>query len=98
MRVSNQVGDSLSEITESSHQVADLISEIAAAGSEISQGIDQINGAVSQMDQVTQSNAGGAEESARASNSLLEEAGRIQTLTEGLSQLVGNVAGNDPIS
>lgn len=90
MRVSTQVGESLSEIAQSSHQVADLISEIAAAGTEISQGIDQINSAVNQMDQVTQSNAGGAEESATASKSLLEEAQRLRQLTTGLADFVGS--------
>ncbi|MEM1448753.1 MAG: methyl-accepting chemotaxis protein [Planctomycetota bacterium] len=92
MRVSMQVGESLSAITQSSHQVADLISEIAAAGSEISQGIDQINSAVTQMDQVTQSNAGSAEESASSAGLLLEEAERIRTLTADMLELVGNEA------
>ena len=95
MRVSTEVGNSLSAITDTSHQVAELISEIAAAGSEISQGIDQINSAVSQMDQVTQSNAGGAEEGAAAAGSLLKEADRIQELAGGLNVLVGHE--RDPI-
>ena len=89
MCASTKVGESLNEITQSSHQVAELISEIAAAGSEISLGIEQINSAVMQMDQVTQSNAGAAEDSASASNSLLEEADRIRSLTDELNELVG---------
>lgn len=89
MSASTKVGESLSEITHSSHQVAELISEIASAGSEISLGIEQINSAVMQMDQVTQSNAGSAEDGASASNSLLDEAERIRCLTDELNDLVG---------
>lgn len=93
MRLSERVGGSLENITTSTHQVADLIAEIATAGSEISQGIDQINRAVTEMDQVTQSNARGAEEGAAASNELRNQAEQLGTLTATLQQMIGHKAG-----
>ena len=96
MRLSERVGESLEGITSSTYAVADLIAEIATAGSEISQGIDQINRAVTEMDQMTQANAGGAEESATAANDLRAEAEHLKDLTDELSGRIGRPdAGKD---
>ena len=96
MRLSEKVGSTLQTITSSTHEVADLISEIATAGAEISQGIDQINRAVTEMDQVTQSNARGAEDSANAANELRAESDRLLELTGELSALIGGTVGASP--
>ncbi len=87
--ISKEVAVALGEIAERSRKVNDLIAEIAAASSEQSQGIDQINSAVGQMDQVTQSNAANAEESAAASEELSAQAEGMQDMVNELVALVG---------
>ncbi len=88
--ISKEVAASLSEIAEGSRKVNDLVAEIAAASTEQSQGIDQINQAVSQMDQVTQSNAANAEESASASEELAAQAAGMQGMVDQLVVMVGS--------
>ena len=89
---SKEVADMLSEIADGSRKVNNLVVEIAAASNEQSQGVQQINTAISQMDQVTQSNAANAEESASAAEELsaqVEEANGmvfdLRTLVHGAS-------------
>ena len=84
--ISKEVAESLSEIAEGSQKVNDLVGEIAAASNEQAQGIEQINSAVGQMDQVTQSSAANAEESASASEELSAQA-------EELNRMVGDLQG-----
>lgn len=74
-------GEILNEIVSSVKKVADLNGEISVASSEQTIGIAQIGKAMNQMDQVCQTNAVAAEESAAASIKLAEQA----------SVLVGNV-------
>jgi len=64
-----KVAQALNEIVAKTRQVNDLAAEVASASSEQNDGINQINAAVSQVDQVTQSNAASAEESAAAAAS-----------------------------
>ncbi len=80
----------ITAIAESSGKVANLVSEIAAASNEQAQGIDQINTAVAQMDQVTQTNAANAEESASASEELSSQAQSLNAMIEQLVNLVGS--------
>ncbi|WAJ27895.1 HAMP domain-containing methyl-accepting chemotaxis protein [Antarcticirhabdus aurantiaca] len=56
------------------HRTAELISEISAACREQSIGIEQINQAVVQLDQVTQANAGAANEMTATAEALSGEA------------------------
>ncbi len=53
-----------------------LVSEIAVASKEQAQGIEQVATAVTQMNQVTQSNAANAEESASATKSSMPRSNR----------------------
>ncbi|MFH1136748.1 MAG: methyl-accepting chemotaxis protein [Pseudomonadota bacterium] len=84
--------EAFTQVAVSSNKVAELIGEIAAASSEQAQGIDQVNQAVSQMDQVTQTNAANAEESASASEELNAQAESMLEVVGELMTLVGGAA------
>ena len=62
--------------------------EINVASQEQAQGIGQINKAVSQMEQVTQSIAANAEESASASEQLNAQAENMKDIVEDLIHIV----------
>ena len=87
--ISGEVAKTLEEITGAATKVSALVGEIAAASQEQSQGIGQVNTAMSQMDQVTQSNAAGAEESAAASEELSSQAEQLRGTVGDLLVLVG---------
>ena len=89
VEISKEVGATLSEIAEGSRKVNDLVAEIAASSNEQAQGIEQINTAVGQMDQVTQSNAANAEESASASEELSAQAEELKSMVRQLRAVVG---------
>lgn len=84
--------DAFEKVTDSSSKVGDLVSEIAAASKEQSQGIDQVNIAISQMDKVTQQNAGNAEESASAAESIHKQSDGLRGLVAELIRLIGGQA------
>ncbi len=65
--IAQRVGEALEEIVTSTHKVNTLLGEIASASQEQADGIGQINTGVSDLDQITQQNAGNAEELASAS-------------------------------
>jgi methyl-accepting chemotaxis protein len=94
--VSEEVGGILKEIGEGVEKVTQLVVEVSAASAEQSQGIEQINTAVAQMDQVTQSNAANAEQSASASEELSAQARELNDMVGVLVALVGtrNGGGN----
>ncbi len=87
--ISKEVAQSLNDIADGSRKVNDLVAEIAAASQEQHQGIDQINQAVTQMDQVTQSSAANAEESASASEELSAQAEGMQGMVDELTTMIG---------
>jgi len=89
VHVSSKVAASLRQIVERAHQVETLIAGIATASHEQSQGITQVNTAVSQMDQVTQANAGSAEETAAAAAELNAQAGALGESIASLGALAG---------
>jgi len=88
-RVSVKVAQSLDIIVNKARKVDELVAEIANASSEQNQGIGQINTAVSQMDQVTQSNAANAEETAAAAEELTAQSVALKDTVGHLRQLVG---------
>ena len=90
VRISDKVAKSLGEIVEKARKMDALVAEIANASNEQTQGIVQINTAVSQMDQVTQANAGSAEETAAAAEELSAQAIAMQESTAELRRLVDN--------
>jgi methyl-accepting chemotaxis protein len=85
-----EVSTTLEGIASTSQQANDLVAEIAAASREQAQGIDQINSAVGQMDQVTQTNAANAEESASAAEELSAQS---ETINDMIKELLGLVRG-----
>jgi methyl-accepting chemotaxis protein len=77
----NATGIALSQIVESVTNVTATISSISQASREQATGIEEISGAISQMDEITQQNAGLADNSAANARELAQEA-------EALSDLV----------
>ncbi|WP_394208815.1 PAS domain-containing protein [Enterovibrio calviensis] len=67
-------GNNLIEIVDAIKSVSKLIGDMSRATQEQSQGIGEINRAVTEMDNMTQQNAGLAEETTAASENLLAEA------------------------
>jgi len=80
--IGKDVAGALEEIASGTRKVNDLVAEIAAASGEQSQGIEQINTAIGQMDQVTQSAAANAEESASAAEELNAQAEELRNMTD----------------
>jgi methyl-accepting chemotaxis protein len=74
----DQAGLTMREIVASVRRVSDIVSEISAASHEQTAGIEQINQSITQMDQVTQQNASLVEEAAAASDSLQNEARKLE--------------------
>ncbi|RJX25761.1 MAG: methyl-accepting chemotaxis protein [Desulfurivibrio sp.] len=79
-------------ISASSVKVSQLIGEIATASREQSHGVEQINTAVTEMDQVTQTNAAGAEESASAAEELNAQSEVLRATVQGLVSMVDGQA------
>ena len=74
-------------------KIGSAIDEIATAVKEQTEGITQINVAVGQMDQVTQSNAATAEETAAAAEELNSQASCMKNSVNELLQLVAGGGG-----
>lgn len=74
----DDAGSTMDEIVASVRRVTDIMGEISAASTEQEAGIMQINQAVSEMDSVTQQNATLVEEAAAASESMQEQARRLE--------------------
>ncbi|WP_062204010.1 methyl-accepting chemotaxis protein [Aureimonas sp. AU12] len=77
LAASEEAGHMLLQLVPDIQRTAELVTEISAACREQSVGIDQINQAIQQLDQVTQANAGAANEMAATSEQLSAEAGRL---------------------
>ena len=73
-----EAGHTMDEIVSSVQRVGDIIGEISAASSEQAQRISQVNQDVMQLDQMTAQNASLVEESAAASQSMREQAMRLE--------------------
>ena len=86
--ISQQVSDALQDIVVKARQVEQLATEVATASQEQTQGIVQINVAVGQMDQVTQSNAASAEESAAAAEELNAQAYALKSVVGDMLLLI----------
>ena len=95
-QLSTEVAKSFDEIQKGIRQLDLLVSEIATASSEQSQGIGQLTTAVAQMDQVTQGNAGTAEETAAAAEELSAQSHTLKDAVAGLQKLVGS-KGHTPV-
>ncbi|MDP6634109.1 MAG: methyl-accepting chemotaxis protein [Phycisphaerae bacterium] len=91
---SREVSQTLQEIAEGNNQVNSLVAEIAAASGEQAQGIEQINTAMGQMDQVTQTNAANAEESASAAEELSSQSETMTEMVREMTSLIGQADSN----
>ncbi|TVR13576.1 MAG: hypothetical protein EA401_06415 [Planctomycetota bacterium] len=88
VQVSGEVEDVLKTVVDNISRSAQLIGEIASASNEQSRGIDQINQAMAQLDQVTQSSAANAEESASSSEQLMAQAEELKNMVTVLTRLL----------
>lgn len=88
VEVAGEVAALLQRIVGSVENVKQLVGEVSSASSEQAQGIDQVNKAVAQMEQVTQSNAANAEESASASEELSAQSASLNEIVDNLTALV----------
>jgi methyl-accepting chemotaxis protein len=77
-----QSGETLGQIVGSIKKVSDIVAEIAAASREQSSGIEQVNKAVMQMDEMTQQNAALVEEGTAASQSMADQARRLNEMMD----------------
>ena len=91
--VASETAKALYEVKVSAQKVRELVSEIAAASKEQALGIDQVSTAVAQINQVTQSNAANAEESASASETLHGQVDQVNGMIEELVAILGSSNG-----
>lgn len=92
--VVTRTNDAFMQMSESSTKIGELVGEITTASGEQAQGIEQINKAVAQMDKVIQQNSAGAEESSMASKEMNVQSGRMKSIVEDLTVIVGGKARN----
>jgi methyl-accepting chemotaxis protein len=83
-----KVVKTLENISESTKKTLALIGEISIASNDQAQGVEQVNRAISQMDQVTQKNAGVAEESANSGKRLSTQADDLDLTVKELVVLM----------
>ncbi len=77
LQVAQDAGRMFNDLVPDIQRTAELVSEISAACREQSIGIEQINQAIQQLDQVTQTNAGAANEMAATAHQLSSEAAKL---------------------
>ncbi len=92
--ITEEVGKSLETINDTISKVAGLVDEISTASAEQAKGIEQINTGLAQIDQVTQTSAANADESANANRSLAEQATGLKAVANELNMLVGQDVSN----
>jgi methyl-accepting chemotaxis protein len=80
VRLVRQAGETLEKIVDASTQVSATVNDIAAATGEQANGIDEMARTVSHMDEMTQSNAALAEQSAASARTLLDQIERLNQL------------------
>lgn len=84
--LAERVGKSLTDVLDNTRKVDALIGQIAEASAEQAVGLQQAVNAMSQIDQLTQSNAASAQETASSAHALNKEADQLQ---RELAQLLG---------
>ncbi|HET7538019.1 MAG TPA: methyl-accepting chemotaxis protein [Candidatus Didemnitutus sp.] len=89
VQISQRVSQGFTAILDKARQVDVLVGEIATASHDQRHGIEQVTSAIAQMDQVTQENAGTAEESAAAAEELSGQAQNMRQTVVQLQDLVG---------
>lgn len=89
IRTSERVAEMLERICSKAFEMDELMSNMATSSKEQSAGITQLNTALTQMDQVTQSNAASAEETASATVQLDRQASILHGMVYELSEILG---------
>jgi len=84
----NEVVVAIRSITSETSKIKGLVDEIKDGSMEQRRGLDQIGRAIHQMEQVTQTNAAGAEEGAAAAEELNAQAETMKDAVEGLRVMV----------
>jgi len=69
-------------------EVSELVNSMAEANREQAQGIEQLNSTMGTMDQITQKNAGNAQEMAAASRELTKQARELEGAIDSFSRLM----------
>lgn len=82
--VAEEVSGALVNIREASERVEKLVDQITEASREQALGIDQISTSVAEMDRIVQQNASNAEDSARASGELADQAREFSSIVTEL--------------
>jgi methyl-accepting chemotaxis protein len=85
----DQVATAIRAVTENSDKVKTLVEEVNLGSREQARGVDQIAKAIVQMEQVTQSTAASAEQSAAAAAELTTHSADLKRIVEHLMALVG---------
>jgi methyl-accepting chemotaxis protein len=88
LKQADSVDEALGAISGSFGQVDQSMGELKASFTEQEEGIQQINTAIGQVNEVTQSNAAGAEEAASASQELSSQADSLEEIVLQLTSLV----------
>jgi methyl-accepting chemotaxis protein len=94
--ISGQVAASLSAIVERIRQLDEMVGGIAQASHEQSEGITQLNQAVAGMDQITQTNAGLAEQASTSAQKLQAQSAEVKAAVGNLLQMVHGIAADAP--
>jgi len=81
-RLVGDTGNTIQELVSAVDRVRQLISDIANSVGHQTQSLSEVNAAVIQLDGMTQQNAALVEESAAASESLMEQAGQLAQVVE----------------
>lgn len=81
-QLGNQAGSTMTEIVSSIGNASDMIGEVSASSIEQSTRLASVNDAVSQLEGMTQQNAALVEQSAAASDSLKEQALKLNQLMQ----------------
>jgi len=85
----DQVAKEIRSLTASSARMKTMVDEISVGSREQSKGIEQVSRSIHNMEQVTQSNAAFAQETAAAADELTNQANLINNLVERLAELGG---------
>lgn len=80
VRVAEEAGRMLDQITPNIQKTSDLVQEISVASQEQNSGADQINKAILQLDEVTQQSAQTSEELAATAEELASNAEQLSTI------------------
>ncbi|MEW6428641.1 MAG: methyl-accepting chemotaxis protein [Thermodesulfobacteriota bacterium] len=84
-----EAAEAFGSVSSSSTKISSLVEEISNASREQSNGIEQLNITINNMSSVVQTNAGHAEDNAKAATELDNRSGDLRRVVEKLVALVG---------